>query len=182
MGKCDDTVLNVVVCTLTTRIYTQNQILVRSQTAACRHLTHAYTLQHFIGRKTSPLLHYLQENSHKSQIYRMKCCKVRKSDTLSSDRSADTGSIHNGNSLGCRLKFRLPVQKQESHFNRSCPVTYVRNISKGTCFKLSGFPTSFHLIRCFLCQSDRETAEFLHVKDIITKIFYAYFFAAGNYN
>ena len=115
-------------------------------------------------------------------MYRMNCCKVHKSDTLSFDRSADTGSIHSGNSSGCRLKFRLPVQKQESHSKRPCLVKYIRNISDSTCFKLSGFPTSFHLIRCFLCQSDRETAEFLHVKDIVTQLFYAYFFAVGNYN
>jgi len=109
----------------------------------------------------------------------MKCCKIRKSDTLSFGRSAETGSIHSGNSSGCHLKFRLPVQKQESHFKRSCLVTYIRNISNSTCFKLRGFPTSLHLIRCFLCQSDRETAEFLHGKDIITQLFYAYFRAVG---
>ena len=112
----------------------------------------------------------------------MKSCKVHNSDTLSFDWSADTGNIHSGTSSGCRLRFRLPVKKQESHYKSSPLVTSIRNISNSTCFKLSCFPTSFHLIRCFLCQTDHETAEFLHPKNIITQLFYAHILDVGNYN
>lgn len=147
------------------------------QSGPCLHTAALYRKKGFTTL-TPSIIKFPQVSDVQNEI-----SKVHKSDTLLSfDLLADTGSVHSGTSSDSRLKFRLPVQKQESHFKRSCLVTYIRNISDSTCFKLSGFPTSSHLIRCFLYQSDRETAESLHVKDIITYFFYSLKLAVGNYN
>ena len=56
----------------------------------------------------------------------------------------------------------------------------VRNTTKNTCFKLSGFLISVHFIRCLLNESDRETADFFHVRDVITPLYYSHVLVVGS--